>query len=190
MRVVGCVAIAGLVLLAVVGCSNPEDKAAPYLQKAEQAEKSGQTEMALELYRRVVSAYPRTTAAEQARSKIPRLQKFLAVRKDRELAAARKILDRIRRIVDGYRAMYHRFPKSVADIDDGQFFFDSGYMADAVPEGYLVFLALGETPGGFRVWAFPRGRNYGLGFDSRRDGYQTVEKGPDALLAGVKGQRN
>jgi hypothetical protein len=61
----------------------------------------------------------------------------------------------IPRVLQGYKSIYHHWPRSIKDFDNGEFFFDSGYLADSISKGFTVYLALTDDVSGFKIWSFP-----------------------------------
>lgn len=94
-------------------------------------------------------------AAEQPQAETRRQRKA-------QQKAALAAVESIQNVVESYQLVYHRWPQSIRDIDDGDYLFDSDYMADSVAAGYEVYLAwtVGET--GYRLWIFPEGEDFGF----------------------------
>jgi len=145
-----------ILLLAVVSmtaCSSTEDKAQTGYSQAVQVEKSGDLVKAESLYRQIVADFPATSGATRANERLVAIeQRRVAEQRTRSLTA----LSSVRRVIEGYEGMFDRFPASIEELDGGDYFFDSGYLAESVPENYEVYLALGIDPEGYRLWSFPQ----------------------------------
>ncbi len=84
-------------------------------------------------------------------------------------------LESVQKVVIGYHSVYHRWPASIKDIDDGEYFFDSNYMAESVTDGYEVYLAL-EGDAGYQLWSFPQQARVGFQLNPQRRGVIDLER--------------
>ncbi len=87
------------------------------------------------------------------------------------------------RVVQGYKAFYRHWPQSLQDFDNGEYFFDSDYMAESVTEGFTVYLALTKDAAGFKLWVLPEHST--LGYHLTEDGKNLNEIKADLLLAEI-----
>lgn len=144
-------ALLAVALITVLGaCSSSEEKAQLKYDEAARIEQSSTSDAEV-LYRQVLADYPATPAAQLAQAQLTALQekRQLTIKQ-----AAFAALDSVQKVVEGYRSMAHRWPQSIKDFDEGDYFFDSAYMAESVSNGFTVYLALvGEA--GYRLWSLP-----------------------------------
>ncbi len=148
-----------VMLCAVVisGCSSPEEKAQAEYQRIVAIEKSGDLDQAMSLYEALAKKYPETPAGRLASKARVRV---VALKQTQQLLAMQKHAERLRMVLTGYQAMYGRFPASVHDLDNGEYFFDSQYLAEAVPaDGKIYMLLAGK--GGTQFWLLQKGFDSG-----------------------------
>lgn len=136
-------------------CSSSEDKAQARFDQANAVEQSGKLAEAEAQYRQLLSEFPKTPAAGQARKQLARLEKLRQEQRQTERQAASTAVKSIRRVVESYHSVYHLWPKSIKDFDEGDYLFDSDYMAESVSDGFHVYLALGGEGAGYQLWNFP-----------------------------------
>ena len=79
------------------------------------------------------------------------------------------------KVIDGYKAMFNRMPKKARDFDNATFFFDTDYMAETVPSGATVYLALGHG-GAYRLWSFPGEGADGYLLDGKTGAFDKVAR--------------
>jgi hypothetical protein len=65
---------------------------------------------------------------------------------------ADKVFDRVNSVLSGYRAYRGQAPGKLADLDQGDYMFDSQYLADIVPADSLLYLELTPELDGTRLW--------------------------------------
>ncbi|PLX80250.1 MAG: hypothetical protein C0616_08695 [Desulfuromonas sp.] len=165
--------VVGLGVLAItiyfVAHSYRESTALTRLHEAESGIRGGDFHAAREQLREIVSHYGETEAAPKAAEHLEALQVRM------ELVEARKALESLQRVMDGYQAMFGIYPASVAELDSGEYFFDSLYLAETLPEDYQVYLALlGQQ--GYQGFAIKQGGAFGFSLGSGRDGLVRQQK--------------
>lgn len=65
---------------------------------------------------------------------------------------AGKIFDRVNSVLSGYRAYRGQAPEKLTDLDQGDYMFDSRYLADIVPADSLLYLELTPELDSTRLW--------------------------------------
>lgn len=65
---------------------------------------------------------------------------------------AGKIFDRVNSVLSGYRAYRGQAPEKLTDLDQGDYMFDSQYLADIVPTDSLLYLELTPELDSARLW--------------------------------------
>lgn len=178
--------IIGLLVAGLLACSSSEDKAQASFAQASAAEQSGKLAEAEAQYRQLLSEFPETPAAQQAREQLAGLERLRQIQQQTERQAASAAVKSIRRVVESYHSVYHQWPKSIKDFDDGKYLFDSDYMAESVSEGFNVYLALGGEGAGYRLWNFPVAAEYG--FLQNGEGKTPVEVKRGEALAEIEAE--
>lgn len=131
-----CVVVA-IALVVWFVMPNQEEKAKSQLDAAYKIEQSGQFDQALVFYDQLINEYGGTEAAKLAGDYIDRVNLY----KERLLAQeARKYLERIALVLNGYREMMGTMPTSIQQLDGGDYMFDSDYIAEIPPEGFACYL--------------------------------------------------
>jgi len=140
--------LAGM-LVSLQACGNRETGAELLLQQAGLAERAGETQRAENLYRQVVSDFPRTAAVARAHAGLIRLrQPRVAARNP-----ADAFFESLTMVLEGYRSLYGVYPRSADEIDASGYLFDSDYMAEQVPGSSEAYLVLGDQEGSpYRIW--------------------------------------
>ena len=87
------------------------------------------------------------------------------------------------RVVQGYKAFYRHWPQSMQDFDNGEYFFDSDYMAESVTKGFTAYLALTNDPTGYKLWVLPERSS--LGYQLSEDGRNLNEINADLLRSEI-----
>lgn len=128
--------------------SGPEEKAQSAYDKAFIIETTADIEQAMLLYDKLIAEYPGTEGAalaEKGKLRIFAIQEKILKGEVRDQVA------RLLLALNGYQSMFGRMPVSIADLDDGEYFFDSDYLAEMIPAPYTTYLALSadESP---RIW--------------------------------------
>lgn len=144
-----------VVLLSVclLACSSSEEKAESIFAEIEQ--NSTQSDSAEVKYQQLITDYPDTEAAQKAEQQ---LELILEQRARTEKKEVFKAVESISRVVTGYKSLFQTWPDSIKDFDNGDYFFDSAYMAESVSEGVQVYLALTADETGYRLWALPEAK--------------------------------
>ncbi|RMH95210.1 MAG: hypothetical protein D6681_13270 [Calditrichaeota bacterium] len=188
MRGVTVTLIAALLLVALAACSNPEDEAGVRFNEARQAQRAGRPDRALTLFRQILADYPHTHVADTVRSELPELQRRVAEHEKELRRKARQAITSIIRVMDGYRSLYGHPPKAVDELDNSNYFFDSSYMAESVPENFQVFLALGAQGNEYLVWSFPREVRFGVVYESRTGTFKPATRASAKMPEGVEAE--
>ncbi len=150
-------------------------------EEARQVEQAGQRDQAEDLYRKITFKYPNTPGAEKAKA---RLEKIRKEREQELLKASLPILQDFQEVIEGYRSMYGSYPQSLKDLDNGEYFFDSDYLAESAPAGFDVYLSLGAAAGGYRIWVVPQGAVVGFMLDGTHSGVRKLTR--DDILAEIE----
>lgn len=146
--------IISTLLIGLIACSSSEDKAQIRFNEIEQQGQAGQTAETQANYRQLIRDYPATKGAIKAQQRLSLLlEKKLAT----EMQQAYVAIKSIPRIISGYKSVYRHWPQSIKDFDDGDYFFDSSYMLETIPQGFTAYLALTADEGGFILWSLPEG---------------------------------
>lgn len=146
-----------LLAVGLSGCSSPEEKAQADYQQAVTIEKAGDLDQALSLYETLAKKYPETKAGRLASKARVRI---VALKQTRQHLVMEKHAERLRMVLSGYQSMYGRFPASVHDLDQGEYFFDSKYLAETVPADGKIYLLLAGKDG-TRFWLLQQGVDSG-----------------------------
>lgn len=139
------------VFVLLLGCSNhsKEQEAKQALDKAESQTQSLAFEQILALYQSVIDTYPQTPQAETALQAIIGLQRQRA---DLFKSDVAKALERMSTVLDGYQAFAGTLPSNLQDLDAGGYMFDSQYLAEILPAGAQVYLALDAEKLRTQMW--------------------------------------
>jgi len=149
-RLVALLALLACCSIALSGCSNPEEKAAKQqLTQALALEQQSDLPAARQMLGALQKQYPQTKAAAEALGAEQRILKQM----DRIQRQMNKTLESMVLVIAGYQSMTGRPLVSLADLDSGDYLFDSSYLAEAVPEGMEAFVLL-DGAGGFRLWVY------------------------------------
>ncbi len=135
--IIAVCAVIAVILAVVMVMPDREEKARTRLDAAYEVEQSGQFDRAVALYEQLVAEYPGTAAARSAGESIERVMKH-KFRVD--IIETRRSLDRVALVINGYREMLGVMPTSLQQLDEGEYMFDSGYIADIPPEGFTYYL--------------------------------------------------
>lgn len=171
-------ALVALVLLGLGGykfvMTYRANTAAENLAQAESAMRGGDVVAARERLEGIIRQYGETEAALRAETHLG------ALKARQELAEGRRAVESLRRVLEGYKVMYGNFPNSAADLDNGEYFFDSAYLAESIPAAYQLYLALlsGEEYKGYLV---QRQGDVGFTLTSATEGLE--RSGKQELLA-------
>lgn len=155
-------------VLLLSGCSDfDEMKSQRLLIQAETLIQQGNELQAEQVLTDLVARYPATQSSRDANKHLYRIQKQRELRERRAFA---KILDSYRQVLDGYYALYAEFPRSLSALDQSDYFFDSPYLEEIVPDDYQVFLWLKSDGSDYRVWCvtLEKERGYSVNAKSNR----------------------
>lgn len=159
-----CLALVLPVLL-LAGCSDIDEmKSKRQLITAEALLQEGNEAQAEQTLNDLLARYPATQSAGSARSHLQRLQ---VKREMRERQAFGAILDSYQQVLNGYRALYSQYPASLATLDASDYFFDSSYLEEIIPEGYRVYLWLNENGSGYQAWCVANESPRGYAIDAQ-----------------------
>lgn len=170
-----------LLFLAIAACGQSEKKAQAIFDQAVQAEQRGALADAVVHYQQVLAEFPKTNVAGQALLALQQIKERQEAERKKEQErefrkASYQAVDSIVKVIDGYKAMFNRPPHKARDFDDDTFFFDTAYMAETVPPGYTVYLALGRN-GAYRLWSFPGGDADVYVLDAKTGAFDKVGRG-------------
>ncbi len=114
-----------------------EEKAQAQYDAALKVEISGEYNQAIALYQVLLKEYDDTEAGASALDAITRVERL----KDRALIReARKGFNSVSLVLEGYRSMKGKLPTSIEQLDTDEYLFDSDYLAEIVPEGFVYTL--------------------------------------------------
>lgn len=152
--------------LMLSGCSDfDEMKSDRLLLQAETLMEQGNELQAEEVLADLIARYPGTQSGEKAGKQLFQIQQR---RELRERAEFTKILDSYRQVLDGYHALYAEYPHSVSALDQSEYFFDSAYLEEIIPDGYKVYLWLKSDGSGYRVWCVAEEKERGYAVENLR----------------------
>lgn len=143
-----------IVLLAVAlvfgGCSDfDEMKGQRLLNQAEALLEKGEENASEAVLADLVAKYPGTQAGIKGRKQLLYMQ---FVREKSEKMEFSKILDSYEQVLNGYRSMYSEYPRSIASLNESDYFFDLPYLEEITPENYQVYVFLQEDGSGYNLW--------------------------------------
>lgn len=173
-----------IVLLALVlgGCGDSDEvKGQRLLSQAETLLEQGDDVTAEAVLADLLAQYPSSQAAAKGRQQ---LQSISDLRKDKASLAFSKILDSYMQVLDGYRAMYSEYPRSIATLDESDYFFDSSYLNEITPEDYQVYVLLRGDGSGYRLWCVNTESDRGYAVDT--DGKKLLPFEPVKNLGELK----
>jgi hypothetical protein len=171
-----------LLALALGGCGDSDEvKGQHLLTQAETLLEQGDDVAAEVVLTDLLAQYPSSQAAVKGRKQ---LQSISDLRKERASLAFSKILNSYIQVLDGYRAMYSEFPRSIATLDESDYFFDSSYLNEITPKDYQVYLLLQGDGSGYRLWCVNTESDRGYAVDT--DGKKLLPFEPVKNLAELK----
>ncbi len=141
-----------LTLALLVGCSdNANEKAAiQALADARAREQIQPVDQTIKLYQAIIDKYPETDQAKEAKLALEQAelrQQYVLFKHN-----GGAVLERVSTVLSGYRAFSGKLPASLQDLDAGDYMFDSKYLAEVLPEGAELYLALDPAKGETRMW--------------------------------------
>lgn len=149
-----------VLVVAVVGVllvlPSREEKAQAQYDAAFKIEKSGEYNQAITLYQALRKEYEDTEAASAALDAIGRVERL----KDQALIKeARGGFNSVSLVMEGYKSMKGELPTSIAQLDAGDYLFDSDYLAEIVPEGitYTLRFNKGEMTEKYSLYIYKSG---------------------------------
>ena len=156
------------IALSLAGCGDSDEtKGERLLGQAEVLMQQNNELQAEQVLNDLIAKYPETKSAEVANKHLKRIQQQ---RELRENAGLVKIIDSYQKVFDGYYALYAEYPRSVAALDQSDYFFDSAYLREITPEGYKTYLKLKSDGSDYRVWcvALEQGRGIAVEAQDRK----------------------
>ena len=151
--------------LLLSGCSDFEEmKSKRLLTQAEALLQQGNESQAEQALADLVARYPATQAGATASQHLSRIQEQRKVR-EREVFA--KVLDSYQQVLNGYRALYAEYPRSLSVLNESGYFFDSAYLEEVTPERYQTYLWLKSDGSGYRLWCVAQDLERGYVVDSQ-----------------------
>ncbi|PLY00108.1 MAG: hypothetical protein C0623_07955 [Desulfuromonas sp.] len=145
------VIMVALVIWAVI--PDREEQALAEHQAAFEVEQAGNLDKAIALYEALIKEYEETVAATRAAQSIERINKL---KERKAIQEVQKNLGRILLVLNGYNEMTGQSPRSLSDLDDGSYMFDSEYVAGIVPEGFTYYLRF-EKDGSYTMYSHKEG---------------------------------
>jgi len=146
-----CIVVIALVIWLV--SPNHEEQAKSQLEAAYKVEQSGQFDQAIALYQTLIKEYDGTAAADLAVQSIARVETY---KERKAIQEVQKNLGRVQLVLNGYREMTGKTPRSISDLDDERYMFDSDYVVGIVPEGFTYYLRFEKT-GGYTLYSHKEG---------------------------------
>ncbi|HEY5672532.1 MAG TPA: hypothetical protein VIR78_02385 [Malonomonas sp.] len=129
----------------------------------------------------LISALLACSNGEETTQKTPEQpiqQKTIA---EKQLAFA--AIKSLPRVIEGYKSFYRRWPQSMQDFDNGEYFFDTDYQAESIAKGFTVYLALTNDETGYKLWVLPE--NAKSGYLLTEDGKSLTELSTELLLSQI-----
>lgn len=153
MRRITCQTLVVLIVMLTFllgGCADSDEvKGQGLLSQADTLLEQGREDAAEAVLADLLAQYPSSQAATEGRRK---LHSIMASRKESTNQKLTQILDSYRQVLDGYQAMYSEYPRSIASLDESDYFFDSSYLEEITPADFQVYLFLQEDGSGYRLW--------------------------------------
>jgi hypothetical protein len=170
------------VCLLLSGCSDfDEMKSQRLLIQAEVLIQQGSELQAEQALADLVAKYPETQSGIVASKRLMLIQKQ---RERREREAFAKVLDSYRQVLNGYQALYAEYPRSIADLDQSDYFFDSAYLEEITPDSYQAYLWLKSDGSGYRIWCVTPELERGYAVEASSRSLVPFER--DALVKKIK----
>ena len=158
------VLFAALTLMLNACGDSDETKAKHLLSQAEGLMQQDSQLQAEKILNDLIAKYPKTQSGGAASKYLQRIQK------ERELQGSKgdivKVVDSYQQVIDGYRALYAEYPRSIAALDQSDYFFDSAYLKEVTPDGYKVYLWLNSDGSSYRVWCVAQKPGIGLAVET------------------------
>ena len=174
----------GFVICALLasGCSDFDEMKSQraYIQ-AEALLQQGKELQAEQALADLVARYPETRSGTKAGKRLFQIQRQ---RELRERVAFAKILDSYQQVFNGYQSLYAGYPRSLAELDQSDYFFDSAYLEELIPEGYQVYLWLQSDGSGYLAWCVTPHKEGGYALESQNR--QLVAFKRDEILEKLK----
>ena len=142
------IVLLGCVVVGLLVYPSTKEKSLSAYEEAVAIERTADSERAMTLYDKIIADYPGTEGAALAE------KGKLRIDDAREQALKKAMRDQVARLLlalNGYQSMFGKFPASISDLDDGEYFFDSDYLSEMIPQPYTTYLALSadDPP---RIW--------------------------------------
>ena len=153
------------IALSLAGCGDSDEtKSERLLGQAETLMQQNNELQAEQVLNDLIAQYPETNSSEVA---IKHLQRIQQQREFRESEGLVKIIDSYQQVFDGYYALYAEYPRSVADLDQSDYFFDSAYLKEITPDDYKIYLRLKSDGSDYRVWCVALEQGRGLSVEAQ-----------------------
>lgn len=167
--------------LLLVGCSDfDEMKGNRMLLQVENLMEQGHELQAEKALADLIKKYPATQAGKKASKRLAQLVRQREIRQREPFA---KVLDSYQQVLNGYFSMYAEYPRSIARLDESDYFFDSTYLEEITPEGYRVYLWLESNGNGYQVWCVTDNLQRGYSIKPRSQQVEPFDR--DETLAGI-----
>jgi len=151
-------------VLLLSGCSDfDEMKSTRLLMQAEALLQQGNPLQAEQALAHLVVRYPATQAGAKAGKHLFQIKKQHELREQKIFA---KVLDSYQQVLGGYHALYAEYPRSLPTLDQSDYFFNSAYLDEIIPNGYQAYLWLSEDGSDYRVWCVGQEQKRGYAVES------------------------
>jgi len=145
------IVVIAVVVVVFFATPDQEEKATAAFEAAYKIEQTGKLDQAIVAYQKLIDDYAGTEAGKRAKESVERITGYKARVSTLE---ARKVLDRLALVLNGYREMLGTVPASIKQLDSGEYMFDSDYMADIPPEGYTCYVVFEPVSTSFTLFSY------------------------------------
>lgn len=147
------------------GCSDfDEMKGKRLLSQAQSLIQQGDESQAEQVLADLVARYPETQSGMTASRLISQINQQRTLR-EREVFA--KILASYQQVLSGFHTLYAEYPRSLSALDQSDYFFNSAYLEEILPDGYQAYLWLKSDGSGYRIWCVARDNERGYATESK-----------------------
>jgi hypothetical protein len=174
-----------LAMLALLGgCGDfDEMKSEKLYNQAQTLLQQGQEDEAEQVLNRLLATYPETQSFAPAELALKGIHQRREAREKLEFS---KILNSYRDVLNGYRSFVGHYPASYSELDESEYFFDTDYLVEIVPEQFQTYLALFPDQSGFSAWCLKEDLERGYYIDDKVR--KLVMMSRDEILALLKGR--
>ncbi|MDT8440103.1 MAG: hypothetical protein RQ723_00405 [Desulfuromonadales bacterium] len=145
--------------MALTGCSDFDEMQTLKLQlQAERLLADGESEQAEAILAELIARYPDSRRGAAARQQLKTVQMR---RIWQESQAFGRLVESYLQVFGGYQTLYGRYPTSLAELDNSDYFFDSEYLQQLTGAAYQVYLWLPDDHHSFEAWFFADDQDQG-----------------------------